>query len=53
VSSTESENGGVNVAANAVDGDYTTRWSSEWGVDPSWIDVDLGADYAVSGVKVT
>jgi hypothetical protein len=53
VSSTESENGGVNVGANAVDGDLTTRWSSEWAIDPSWIYVDLGADYAVSRVKVT
>jgi|HubBroStandDraft_1064217.scaffolds.fasta_scaffold01926_4 hypothetical protein len=53
VSSTESENGGVNVASKAVDGDYTTRWSSEWNIDPSWIYVDLGADQCVNQVKVT
>jgi len=28
-------------AANAVDGDPTTRWSSQWS-DPQWIYVDLG-----------
>jgi hypothetical protein len=29
-------------AANAVDGNLTTRWSSAWS-DPQWIEVDLGA----------
>ncbi len=53
VSSTESENGGVNIASNAVDGNYTTRWSSEWNIDPSWIYVDLGADECVNRVKIT
>jgi len=53
VSSTESENGGVNVASNAVDGNYTTRWSSEWNIDPSWIYVDLGGDECIDRVKIT
>jgi hypothetical protein len=52
-SSTESENGGVNVASKAVDGNYTTRWSSEWNIDPSWIYVDLGVGQCVDRVKVT
>ncbi|HCS61995.1 MAG TPA: alkaline phosphatase [Microbacterium sp.] len=30
-------------AASAVDGDEATRWASEEGVDPQWIQVDLGA----------
>lgn len=37
----------------AVDGSATTRWSSTQAVDPQWISVDLGASYAVTGVKVT
>jgi eukaryotic-like serine/threonine-protein kinase len=31
-------------AANAVDGNLTTRWSSGWS-DPQWLKVDLGASY--------
>jgi eukaryotic-like serine/threonine-protein kinase len=31
-------------AANAVDGNPTTRWSSAWN-DPQWLEVDLGATY--------
>ncbi|MGI5241873.1 discoidin domain-containing protein [Dactylosporangium sp. CA-139066] len=29
-------------AAKAVDGDASTRWSSAHGVDPQWIQIDLG-----------
>jgi hypothetical protein len=36
----------------AVDGNTTTRWSSNY-VDPSWIYVDLGASYNVNHVKIT
>ena len=49
VSSTEV---GPNVAANAVDGDETTRWSSLYS-DPQWIEVDLGANYDISEVDLT
>jgi hypothetical protein len=35
--------------ANAVDGDLTTRWSSQFS-DPQWIYVDLGARRAVERV---
>jgi GH35 family endo-1,4-beta-xylanase len=34
---------------NAVDGDYSTRWSSAYS-DPQWIQVDLGDVYNVSGI---
>jgi fibronectin type 3 domain-containing protein len=42
------ENAGL-VAANAVDGNGTTRWSSAFS-DPQWIQVDLGASHAVNRV---
>ncbi|MBD0256054.1 MAG: discoidin domain-containing protein, partial [Cytophagales bacterium] len=31
--------------AQAVDGSATTRWASVLGVDPQWLQVDLGASY--------
>jgi mannan endo-1,4-beta-mannosidase len=49
VSSTET---GGNVATNAVDGNYGTRWSSTY-FDNQWIRVDLGATYNVNRVKLT
>ncbi len=48
--SSSDENGGVG-PANAVDGNSTTRWSSEFS-DPQWIAVDLGAVYNISEVKL-
>jgi hypothetical protein len=47
-SSTE---GTAYAAANAVDGNLTTRWSSTYS-DPQWLRVDLGATYAISSVKL-
>ena len=38
-----STQGGGLDASNATDGDLTTRWASAGGVDPSWLQVDLGA----------
>jgi len=38
--------------ANAVDGNPATRWSSEEGVDPQWIRVDLGGRRAISRVML-
>ena len=35
----------------AVDGDATTRWSSEYS-DPQWISVDLGAPYELGRVRL-
>ncbi|MFG1883933.1 ThuA domain-containing protein [Micromonospora sp. NPDC049102] len=43
---------GAFVVANAFDGVAGTRWGSSFG-DPQWIDVDLGATYALSRVKLT
>ena len=37
------------LASNAVDGDDTTRWSSEF-TDPQWISVDLGKTETVNHV---
>jgi len=45
------ENGGT-AAANATDGDPTTRWSSGFS-DPQWIRVDLGQPYALDRVTLT
>jgi hypothetical protein len=43
-----------NTPGLAVDGDLTTRWAQGLGLpDPSWIQVDLGAQYDVSGVITT
>ncbi|MDB5270003.1 MAG: mannan endo,4-beta-mannosidase [Hymenobacter sp.] len=49
VSSTESGQG--NVAALAVDGDRTTRWSSAY-ADPQNIVVDLGANYRLNRFSI-
>ncbi|WP_329373613.1 discoidin domain-containing protein [Streptomyces sp. NBC_00669] len=38
----------------AVDGDLSTRWAQGLGLpDPSWIEVDLGAQYDVTGAITT
>jgi chitosanase len=39
-------------AGNAVDGDNRTRWASEEGVDPQWIQVDLGSVARVTRVEI-
>ncbi|WP_030902337.1 discoidin domain-containing protein [Streptomyces sp. NRRL F-5126] len=38
-------------AADAVDGDLTTRWSSDWS-DPQWLQVDLGAPTSFHHVQL-
>ncbi|MEV4682225.1 discoidin domain-containing protein [Streptomyces kurssanovii] len=48
VTASSQENGGT-VAANAVDGNAGTRWSSAFS-DPQWIQVDLGASATVTQV---
>jgi hypothetical protein len=40
--SSSDQNGGL-AANNVDDGDLTTRWSSAPGVDPSWVEIDLGS----------
>ncbi|HEV3171273.1 MAG TPA: discoidin domain-containing protein [Actinocrinis sp.] len=37
-------------ASNAVDGNPNTRWSSAWGSDPQWLQVDLGSSATISQV---
>lgn len=49
VTESGSENDGYLGAAMAVDGDFTTRWSSAF-EDPQWIAVDLGARKAFNHV---
>ncbi|WP_345130896.1 discoidin domain-containing protein, partial [Dactylosporangium darangshiense] len=39
--------------AKAVDGSATTRWSSAHGVDPQWIQIDLGATTQICSVVLT
>ena len=43
-----------NTPALAVDGDLSTRWAQGLGLpDPSWIQVDLGRPYDLTGVITT
>ncbi|UII19551.1 discoidin domain-containing protein [Fulvivirga ligni] len=49
VSSTENTN---LAASNAVDGNGTTRWSSQYS-DPQWIYVDLGEPHIIGRVNIT
>jgi beta-glucosidase len=41
---------GGNAPAAALDGRTTTRWSSLFGADPQWIQVDLGNTASITGV---
>ncbi|MCE6994644.1 PQQ-dependent sugar dehydrogenase [Saccharothrix sp. S26] len=36
----------------AVDGNASTRWASQGGVDPSWISVDLGTTATITRVRL-
>jgi hypothetical protein len=38
--------------SNAVDGNGSTRWASAEGVDPQWITVDLGNNYAINRIRI-
>jgi hypothetical protein len=48
VTASSIEDGDV-IAENAVDGNFSTRWSSRFS-DPQWIQVDLGAIYYINKV---
>ncbi|MEU3983596.1 discoidin domain-containing protein [Streptomyces sp. NPDC026672] len=51
---TESSYSEPNTPELAVDGDLSTRWAQGLGLpDPSWIQVDLGAQYDISGAITT
>ena len=41
---------GGNAPAAALDGSTTTRWEATQGVDPAWLQVDLGGTASVTGV---
>jgi hypothetical protein len=43
---------GATLASYAVDGNYSTRWSSLFS-DPQWIYVDLQNTYSINRVKIT
>jgi|LSQX01.2.fsa_nt_gb hypothetical protein len=45
------ENGYGNIGSHAVDGNYSTRWSSGWS-DNQWIYVDLGSVSFINNVKL-
>ena len=49
---TASTSGPAGGPALAVDGNLATRWESAQGIDPSWIVLDLGANYALSEVII-
>jgi chitodextrinase len=51
---TASSDSETNYPKNAVDGDLSTRWAQGLGLpDPSWIQVDLGKQYDISGAITT
>ena len=43
---------GTNTAALAFDANPGSRWESAQGVDPQWLQVDLGATYNLTSVKL-
>ncbi|WP_370083964.1 discoidin domain-containing protein [Streptacidiphilus sp. MAP12-16] len=43
--------GGSFVASNATDGDWSTRWASDWS-DPQWLQVDLGQVTTIRHVQL-
>ena len=46
-----SDNGG-STSDKLVDGDYTTRWESDWGKENQWLYLDLGSLAEITGVKI-
>lgn len=49
---TASSSLGGNTPGAAVDGNAGTRWESVHGVDPSWVQVDLGETYNLTNVNL-
>ena len=43
---------GGNTATLAFDGNAGSRWESVHGIDPQWVQVDLGATYNLTSVKL-
>ena len=49
---TASSSGVAGGPERAVDGFLSTRWESSFGVDPSWLEVDLGAAFELTEVII-
>ncbi|MFI0943891.1 discoidin domain-containing protein [Streptomyces sp. NPDC021020] len=50
---TASYQDGTYLASNAIDGNSSSRWSSDHSNDPNaWLQVDLGAEYAVTTARL-
>jgi hypothetical protein len=43
---------GNNTANNAIDRNTGTRWESKQGVDPQWLQIDLGSSQPLTGVTL-
>ncbi|MCK4799259.1 MAG: discoidin domain-containing protein [Spirochaetes bacterium] len=41
-----------NFEKNAFDGDISTRWESEWQVDPSWIAIELKKKMVIVAIEI-
>ncbi len=46
------ESGNPLNANEAFDGSMATRWASAWGIDPSWLYVDLGSPHDIEAVTL-
>ncbi|MCL2880074.1 MAG: discoidin domain-containing protein, partial [Treponema sp.] len=53
VSASSVEAAYTNYPEKAVDGNMSTRWSSEWNIDPSWITVDLETKTTINRVNIS
>ncbi len=52
VAVTTASPGPMSPPALAVDRDLTTRWESQWGVDPQWIYTDFAAPVFIDRVRI-
>ncbi len=51
-SASSEENADYTPASAAFDGSASTRWSSDWGNDDEWLQVDLGQSAAIERVEL-
>ena len=51
-SASASTTGPAGSAALTVDGNLSTRWESVHGIDPSWLSLDFGAEFALSHMDI-
>lgn len=52
IASTATASSAFQAASLAVDGNQSSRWESSHGVSPSWLTLDLGGAYDVTGVTI-